>query len=59
MYIYNVVEGDSDALVVRGTDIPKFTEEIWNWVLSHNQLIFARTSPEQKLRIVKEYQRLG
>lgn len=32
---------------------------MWNWVLSHQELIFARTSPEQKLRIVKEFQRRG
>ncbi len=32
---------------------------MWNWVLSHQELIFARTSPEQKLRIVMECQRRG
>ncbi len=32
---------------------------MWNWVLSHQELIFARTSPEQKLRIVMEFQRRG
>ena len=30
---------------------------MWNWVLSHEELIFARTSPEQKLRIIVEFQR--
>ena len=34
-------------------------EYMWNWVLSHRELIFARTSPEQKLRIVMECQRRG
>jgi sodium/potassium-transporting ATPase subunit alpha len=34
-------------------------EYMWNWVLSHQELIFARTSPEQKLRIVMECQRRG
>jgi sodium/potassium-transporting ATPase subunit alpha len=32
---------------------------MWDWVLSHQELIFARTSPEQKLRIVMECQRRG
>jgi sodium/potassium-transporting ATPase subunit alpha len=32
---------------------------MWNWVLSHQELVFARTSPEQKLRIVMEFQRRG
>ena len=32
---------------------------MWNWVLSHQELIFARTSPDQKLRIVIEFQRRG
>lgn len=34
-------------------------EYLWDWVLSHQELIFARTSPEQKLRIVMECQRRG
>ncbi len=32
---------------------------MWSWALSHEELIFARTSPEQKLRIVMEFQRRG
>ena len=32
---------------------------MWNWVLSHEELIFARTSPQQKLRIIMEFQRRG
>jgi sodium/potassium-transporting ATPase subunit alpha len=30
---------------------------MWDWVLSHQELVFARTSPEQKLLIVMEFQR--
>lgn len=30
---------------------------LWDWVLSHQELVFARVSPEQKLRIVLEFQR--
>lgn len=32
---------------------------MWDWVLAHEELIFARTTPEQKLRIVMEFQRRG
>lgn len=30
---------------------------LWDWVLSHQELVFAQISPEQKLRIVLEFQR--
>lgn len=60
------VEGDDEAipdsyenaLVVHGADIPSFSEETWNSVLSHHEVVFARTSPQQKLEIVRELQRL-
>ena len=32
---------------------------IWDWVLSHQEIVFARTSPEQKLRIVMEFSKRG
>ncbi len=32
---------------------------MWNWVLSHQEIVFARTSPEQKLRIVMEFSKRG
>ena len=32
---------------------------MWTWVLSHQELVFARTSPEQKLRIVTELTKRG
>ena len=47
------------AIVIKGTDISYMDEYMWTWVLSHQELIFARTSPEQKLRIVMECQRRG
>ncbi|CAF0900433.1 unnamed protein product [Adineta ricciae] len=47
------------AMVVKGSDIAYMDEYMWTWVLSHQELIFARTSPEHKLRIVMECQRRG
>ena len=34
-------------------------EERWNFILSHSQIVFARTSPQQKLVIVENCQRIG
>jgi sodium/potassium-transporting ATPase subunit alpha len=45
------------AIVVAGADINHMDDFMWDWVLSHQELVFARTSPEQKLRIVREFQR--
>ncbi|CAF0799494.1 unnamed protein product [Adineta ricciae] len=45
------------AVIVNGSQIDYMDEFMWNWVLSHEELIFARTSPEQKLRIIVEFQR--
>ncbi|CAF1597587.1 unnamed protein product, partial [Adineta ricciae] len=47
------------AVVVTGSQISYMDDFMWNWVLSHKELIFARTSPEQKLRIIMEFQRRG
>ena len=42
-----------------GTDLDLMDEFMWDWVLSHQELIFVRTSPSEKCRIVKEFQRRG
>lgn len=46
------------AVVIQGTDIAGFSRNDWDRALSHEEIVFARTSPEQKLVIVKELQRL-
>ena len=45
------------GVVVAGAEINYMDDFMWDWVLSHQELVFARTSPEQKLRIVMEFQR--
>jgi magnesium-transporting ATPase (P-type) len=52
---YNV-EG---AVVILGKDIPALTVEQWDFILSHNEIVFARTTPQNKLLIVKQLQRRG
>ncbi|UJR13109.1 hypothetical protein I4U23_000133 [Adineta vaga] len=47
------------AIVVTGSQIDFLDDFMWYWILSHQELVFARTSPEQKLRIIMEFQRRG
>lgn len=47
------------GIVIQGHRISSFSEEDWNRVLSHKEIVFARTSPQQKLVIVEQNQRLG
>lgn len=51
---------DAHAIVVPGHTISvDMPEEEWDFILSHPQIVFARTSPQQKLVIVENCQRLG
>lgn len=49
----------AEAVVVPGWDLDGKDEEWWNFILEHPQIVFARTSPQQKLIIVENCQRLG
>ena len=53
----NKMEYISYAIIVAGAEMNYMDDFMWDWVLSHQELVFARTSPEQKLRIVTEFQR--
>jgi len=54
-----VPEEDVRAVVVKGSDIPAMTEADWKVLVSKQEIVFARTSPEQKLIIVKEFTKAG
>ena len=54
-----VHEDDVDAVVVHGADIDMMGEEDWDVLLSKPEIVFARTSPEQKLVIVQKFQGIG
>jgi len=50
----------AQAIVVPGHKISvDMAEEKWDSILAHPQIVFARTSPQQKLVIVENCQRLG
>merc|ERR1711871_133799 len=52
--------GDVDAIVVPGWEIKDDDDDtVWKFRLSHAQKVFARTSPQQKLKIVENCQKLG
>ncbi|KAF9078799.1 hypothetical protein BDP27DRAFT_1412741 [Rhodocollybia butyracea] len=47
------------SLVLSGSEIITLTESQWKQVLTFDELVFARTSPQQKLQIVKIFQAAG
>jgi sodium/potassium-transporting ATPase subunit alpha len=47
----------ADAIVVHGTVLRDMTEEDLDQVIRYKEIVFARTSPQQKLRIVEAFQR--
>jgi sodium/potassium-transporting ATPase subunit alpha len=65
---YNLEPGDANfqdpenaqAIVVPGWEISAdMPQDRWDAILEHPQIVFARTSPQQKLIIVENNQRLG
>ncbi|EGG16113.1 P-type ATPase [Cavenderia fasciculata] len=47
------------GIVIPGSRLDDLTDEHWNKILALKQIVFARTSPEQKLIIVSECQKRG
>lgn len=47
------------SLVLSGSEIITMNEVQWQWVLSYDELVFARTTPAQKLQIVRAFQAGG
>ena len=55
----SIDESDVRAVVIHGGQIDQMTESDWANVVSKKEIVFARTSPEQKLQIVKEFAKAG
>eukprot|EP00300_Choanocystis_sp_HF-7_P020371 c20577_g1_i1.p1 GENE.c20577_g1_i1~~c20577_g1_i1.p1 ORF type:complete len:1182 (+),score=331.57 c20577_g1_i1:110-3655(+) len=47
-----------DAIVVHGQEMQGFDEKDWLRVLSHKEIVFARTMPQQKQDIVRELRKM-
>ncbi|KAH8556555.1 K, P-type ATPase [Umbelopsis sp. PMI_123] len=48
------------ALVITGSDLLEgFSDHEWDVICSYSEIVFARTTPEQKLRIVNEMRTRG
>ncbi|KAI0650281.1 calcium ATPase transmembrane domain M-containing protein [Trametes meyenii] len=54
-------EEDGDhALVLTGDDVETLTDQDWNMVVgNYTEIVFARTTPEQKLKIVEQTKARG
>merc|ERR1719412_1600859 len=51
---------EANAAVVHGGELKEMTQDILDEILMyHNEIVFARTSPQQKLIIVEGCQRMG
>ncbi|CAK5091245.1 unnamed protein product [Meloidogyne enterolobii] len=51
---------EAKAIVVHGSDLREMTEDQLNEIIAeHSEIVFARTSPQQKLMIVEGFQRSG
>jgi len=54
-----VIEGRQISGLVEGGETKPFEADDWDRVLHHRQIVFARTTPEQKLQIVSQNQERG
>ncbi|SCV71466.1 BQ2448_3054 [Microbotryum intermedium] len=55
----SIDEDEYDAVVVHGDDIDGLQGYQWDQTFSHSEIVFARTSPQHKLAIVRHAQDLG
>lgn len=44
------------AIIVLGKEIGQLAQEDWDFVLGHRELVFARTTPQDKLEVVRQFQ---
>ncbi|KAK9334223.1 HAD-like domain-containing protein [Lipomyces starkeyi] len=48
--------GHITSIVISGSELPMLSDHDWDQLCQYDEIVFARTTPEQKLRIVKEFQ---
>ncbi|KAK9711850.1 hypothetical protein K7432_007537 [Basidiobolus ranarum] len=47
------------SLLLTGSDLPNFVDNHWDRIFEYEEIVFSRTTPEQKLRIVEEFRARG
>jgi sodium/potassium-transporting ATPase subunit alpha len=47
--------GLSSAIVISGAELLSLNENQWDQLCKYREIVFSRTTPEQKLRIVREF----
>lgn len=52
-------DSKSSMIIINGEELSHFTKMDWKEVLQKEEVIFARTSPQQKLEIVTKFQQKG
>lgn len=52
-------QSTSEAIAITGKELETITPQQWDYIFLHNEMVFARTTPEQKLMIVAECQARG
>jgi sodium/potassium-transporting ATPase subunit alpha len=50
------VPSPCSAIVLTGTELMALNDYQWEQLCGYREIVFARTTPEQKLRIVREFQ---
>ncbi|KAL4907192.1 hypothetical protein BDW74DRAFT_148734 [Aspergillus multicolor] len=48
--------GTTTSIVLSGPELANLSATDWDRLCTYNEIVFARTTPEQKLRIVQEFQ---
>ncbi|KAF4979231.1 hypothetical protein FZEAL_4514 [Fusarium zealandicum] len=52
-------DGPREAIVLSGPELITLNEGQWDQLAQYHEIVFARTTPEHKLRIVREFQARG
>lgn len=55
----SVTEDSSQAIVISGAELPTLTTHQWELILQYPAIVFARTTPDQKLLIVQRFRAAG
>ncbi|KAK3196310.1 hypothetical protein K4F52_000691 [Lecanicillium sp. MT-2017a] len=51
------VNGETRSILLEGQSLSGLVDEDWDVICEYTEIVFARTTPEQKLRIVEEFRK--